>query len=184
MKKRLFAVIALIAGGVGLWMFFGISRVVQAERDVVARFDELAGYYATLDEEYVSHLTGNTDLQAGDRAALLSLEQSLRALPVMPGRNERYEALRKVQKDTIAFFGTPNLPESLVLDARYQAWNKHASNYGQASAHLKNYNDALGLYNSRLDSSAGKLVSLWRRWGHHRYLGIDGSLEDTPQVSF
>ena len=184
MKKRIAAVTVLILGGIGLWMFFGISRVVQAERDVVARFDELAGYYATLDEQYVSPLQSNAELQPGDRETLTSIEKSLGALSAMPDRNERYEKLRATQKSIIAFFGTPGLPESFTADVRYQAWNKNATNYGEASARLKSYNDALGLYNSRLDSSAGKLVSLWRRWGHLRYLRIDGSLEDIPQVSF
>jgi hypothetical protein len=161
-----------------------MSRVVKAENDVVARFDELVRYYVDMGPTYITPVMGHSDLAEGDRARLAELQQSLQTLSAMPSRDEQFEELRIVQKKMLGFFATTILPESMSADPQYQQWSKNATNFGEASTLLKNYNDALGLYNALSKSSAGKLVTAWRSWNHHQYLSVSGELEETPQVSF
>lgn len=167
-----------------VWLYLGMSRVVKAENDVVARFDELVRYYVDMGPTYLSPIMGHSDLAEGDRMRLAELQQSLQALGVMSNRDEQFEALRTIQKKMLGFFATTILPESMSANPQYLQWGKNATNFGEASALLKKYNDALGLYNALSKSSAGKLVTVWRSWNHHLYLSVNGELEETPQVSF
>lgn len=182
--KRWPIILTVVLLGIVVWLYFGISRVVQAEKDVIARFDDLVRYYTEMNTQYIVPVMTNPELGEGDRQALSELKTSLDKLQAMQNRDDQYEALRALQKKMLGFFATTIVPESVSVDSRYQQWNKNVTNFGGASSVLKAYNDALGLYNALTKSSAEKIVTYWRSWEHRQYLAINGDLEDTPQVSF
>lgn len=184
MKKKWPTIIVVILAAVGLWLYFGVSSVFTAERDLIMRLDELVTYYASLDKDYVQPLITNPVLPDADKATLSDISSRLKTLASSTDASEKFENLLLAQKATMSFFITPGLPEEFTADARYVNWNKNASSLGETSRLVHDYNVALSLYNARLRSPAGKIARYWRTVEHRSYLGVDGTLQDETRVSF
>lgn len=185
MLRRILIVLGIILIGVIVWLWIGVSRVINAEHDVMVRFHDVVQYYVSMDQDYVVPLLASSgQLSAGDTTALRSIDKQMRDLGSIVSTDDQYDKLLVLQKAVIAFVGTSGYPEAFANDARYQQWNKNSTNLGQASVFVKSYDEALSLYNARLNSTAGQLAGLWKRWAHHQYLGIDGSLQNETRISF
>ncbi len=170
--------------GLSIWLYIGISSVFKAERDLVGTLDLLAQHYVSMDALYLEPLQSNTALPPADLQVLREVSDKYKALAQARDADAKLNALIAVQRTTIDFFWTPGLPDAFILDSRFTNWNKEASNQGKASELLRNYNVTLSLYNARLQSTAGKIAGYWRTMEKRPYLGIDGSLQGDPQVTF
>jgi len=184
MKKKWTTIIIVILTAIGLWLYFGVSSVFSAERDLLMRLDDLVTYYASLDTDYVQPLMTSPILPDADRTTLAAISSQLKTLSLSSDASEKFNNLLLAQRATISFFITPGLPEEFTADARYVNWNKNASSLGETSRLVHDYNVALSLYNARLRSPAGKVARYWRTVKHRSYLGVDGSLQEETHVSF
>lgn len=173
-------VVVLVLG----WLFIELSRVLQAESDVKTRFHDIVVYYVSMDQDYVIPLLNTGILDGANRDALVGIDDAMKDLGSTPDADAQYDKLIALQKRIIPFLATTTFPETFMTDNRLTQWNKNATNLGQASNIIRSYNEALSAYNARIRSAAGKLAGLWKRWGHHQYLSIDGTLEDETVVSF
>lgn len=183
MRKWTIIIIVILAA-VGIWLYFGISSVVSAERDLLGRLNDTAKFYISMDADYVQPLRENSALPEGDKSALVDISAKLQALAQSRDAGEQFKNLIIIQRAMIGFFSTTVLPDEFVADSRYVNWNKNASNFGEASRYIYNYNTALSLYNARLNSPAGKIASFWHTIEQRSYISIDGSLQDQTHVSF
>lgn len=174
----------LLLVGFGVWLSLGISSVFSAERDLFTRLDAIVTYYESMDQTYVKPLQAHPDLSPGDSAALQDVSEKLQELPRAKNHNEKVDLLLAAQAATIGFFTTPGFPESFSSDPLYIAWNRNASNVGEASALIRDYNEALSLYNARLETPVGSLAAYWRSFERREYLGIDGKTQRETLVTF
>ena len=168
----------------GLWLFFGISAVFSAERDLLARLDTLAKYYVSMDEEYVIPLQTIPALPDDNRKMLQGISEKLKTLAVSRGPKEQLENLLLVQRGMLAFFAGAGLPEEFTANVKYADWNKNATNQGQASKLVYEYNVALSIYNARLRTPVGKIAGSMHMLAHRSYLGIDGTVQNQTRISF
>lgn len=182
--RRWFVIPLIAVAVVVLWLYVGVSGVVSARTDLASRFDKVVQFYTAMDAQYVAPLLDNPDLAPGDRDALSAMAADLKRLAVAQGVDAQFALLIPIQKSVIAFFTSPNFPESFRADPRYLAWNKNSTKQGEASSVIKAYNEALSLYNARAHSSFGQVATWWSRWNYHQFLTIDGTLEDAPKISF
>ncbi len=183
--KKILLVLGVVLIGLAIWVTIGISRVVRAEQDVMGRFHEVVQYYVSMDQEYVLPLlSASGGLIGVDLEKLQTIDRQMRDLGSTVNTDEQYDKLLMMQRTIIPFLSTVPFPETFQAAALYQEWSQNCTNLGKASGLIKTYNEALSLYNARLSSNAGKLAGLWKRWEHHQYLSIDGSLQDETQISF
>lgn len=177
-------IIVVILAAVGLWLYFGISAVMSAERDLLGRLNDTAQFYVSMDADYVQPLLANSALPDADKATVSAISTQLRTLAQSKNANEQFVNLLPVQRAMIGFFATDGLPDEFLADSRYVNWNKNASNLGEASRYILEYNMALSRYNARLDTPAGKIARYWHVIEHRSYISIDGSLQDQTLVTF
>ena len=177
-------IIIVILAAVGLWLYFGISAVFSAERDLLGRLNDTAKFYISMDADYIQPLLANSALPDADKATVSAISSQLKTLAQSKNADEQFRNLLPVQRAMIGFFATEGLPDEFVADSRYVNWNKNASNLGEASSYILEYNRALSLYNARLNSPAGKVARYWHVIEHRSYIGIDGSLQDQTLVTF
>ncbi|MBP9850483.1 MAG: hypothetical protein KBC47_02215 [Candidatus Peribacteraceae bacterium] len=183
MRKWIIIIVVILAG-VGLWLYLGISAVVSAERDLLARLDDTAQFYVSIDANYIQPLLTNSAFGDADKATVAAISTQLKTLAESKNPNEQFTNLLPVQRAMIGFFATQDLPNEFVADSRYVNWNKNATNLGEASSYILAYNTALSRYNAELNTPAGNIARYWHVIEHRSYIGIDGSLQDQTHVSF
>lgn len=183
--KNILIVLGVILVGVAIWLFVGISRVINTEHEVIARFHDVVQYYVSMDQEYVMPLlSASGGLVGGDLEKLQIIDRQMRDLGTTVNADDQYEKLLMLQRTIIPFLGSVAFPENFQSSALYQEWSKNCTNLGKASALIKEYNEVLSLYNAQITSHAGRLAGFWKRWSHRQYLSIDGSLQEETRVTF
>ncbi len=184
MRQRSIVIIVLVVAAIFVWLYTAFSSVLSAERDLLAKLDDLSRYYASMDAEYVQPLLTHPALSAADAQTLAGVAEDLQDLGRSKNASEQFEHLRAAQHSILGFFMTQGLSDDFTSDSRYLEWAKNASNLGTASSLLFAYNTSLSLYNARSQSPVGKVANYLHPLQHRLYLGIDGTLQAQPLVTF
>lgn len=182
---RRFLIIGLIVLiPLGWWLYTGAMAVLEAERDLFTRLDTLVSYYVSMDDAYVQPLLDRPSLSPSEKVFLEEISADLASLSDAPDANTTVDRLLVAQSSMITFFASPVGDESIRTDPLFSEWSTNATNRGHASSLVKEYNEALSLYNARGETLAGRIASLWNTMERRSYLGIDGTTQETTQVTF
>lgn len=184
MVRRIILVVFLILIGIGVWIFFRISAIDQAERDVSTRFDAVVSFYVNIRPQYLEPLLNISDGTESNRKDLTSLADHLEALGKIADADERHEKLIAVQREMNAIFQGASLSATITSDRHFIEWNKEASSRGHASKLLYEYNMALAAYNAVKKSTIGRLMDFWPHWNHHEFLSVDGTTQAETTIHF
>ncbi len=176
-------IIAVIVTGYVFWQ--SSSAITGAETSLDGRLNTLIGFYATLDTQYVGPMISVPDLSSQTLSSLDSVHQTLVPLASPPATFDgKLALLMKAQKQIRQLVSTQGLEAGLTDSSAFQQFSKESSNLGQASALLKDYNQAVGFFNAQLLSRTGKLISQWSSLQRKQFLNIDGTLSTDTVISF
>lgn len=182
--RRFLVIGLLILISVGWWLYAGVTAVLETERDLFTRLDALVSYYVSMDNAYVQPLLDRPSLSSSEKVFLEEISADLASLSDAPDANTKVDRLLTAQSSMITFFASPARDESIRTDSLFNEWSMNATNRGHASSLVKEYNEALSLYNARGGTLAGRIASLWGTVERRSYLGIDGTTQQTTQVTF
>ena len=184
MKFRIFLVAAVIFAGLAIWVWFAAHQIVQLQRNVDARFHLVVQYYVDMRQEYVDPLQNLPGITDDDLRGLKSISAHLSDLATTQSSDDQYDKLLAVQHEMIAFFTKPGMSEILTTDVHYSQWNTGATNSGQSSLLLNEYNQALMEYNVAMKSAIGRVMLYWPHWNHPEYISVDGKTQKATLIKF
>lgn len=184
MVRRIILVLLLVVVGVGVWIFFRVSAIDQAEGEVSSQFHAVLLFYTNIRPQYIEPLLNLPDADASVHADLQNLATHLKELEGTTGTGEQHDHLVSVQREMNTFFKNPALSESVTADAHFIEWNTEASSRGAASALLYRYNTALAAYNAARKTSIGRLMDYWPHWSRSDYLSTDGTTQQETKILF
>ena len=182
--RRFLTIGLIVLIPLGWWLYAGVTNVLEAEQDLFTRLDTLALYYVSMDDAYVQPLLDRPLLSSSEKVALEQISADLSSLSDAPNANTKVDRLLTAQSSMIAFFASPASDESIRTDSLFSEWSTNATNRGRASSLVKEYNEALSLYNAGGETQAGRIAFLWSTMERRSYVGIDGTTQQTTQVTF
>ena len=184
MKRRLLILLSFVLLGLVFWLYISASKIFKAKADVQQKYQAVITAYIDMGPAYIDPLRNIHDLSRSDQDELKSISDHLKEFAQQKDMKKQYDLLLSFQHEIISFFASSGKGDSLTSDPHYLEWNTNASNRGNVSLIIQEYDQALSNYNGLTTGVVGHFLDQRSHWEYNNYLSVNGTTQVETKIHF